>query len=75
MTGQQFVDALLKEIMAHGQLDKEYAPADLTRDAGTIGLWYRKPSTYTEQSEMQEEDLAGARAEVAPLTEKVGGSQ
>lgn len=70
MTGQEFIDALQREIMDGGKMNLEYTPADLTKDAAAVGLWYRKPS---EQEQMQEEDLKAAREETAKL-EQPGGN-
>ena len=67
MTGEEFIDALQRVIMERGKLTEVYTPADLTLDAATVGLWYRRPSSIAEQEKMQEEDLAAARKETAKL--------
>jgi hypothetical protein len=48
MTGREFLDALTNQINQHGQMEKEYNAADLTRDASGAGLWYRKANTSGE---------------------------
>ena len=72
MTGQNFIDALTRQITLRGKLDVDYTPSDLTIDAASTGLWYRKPSTYDEQAKMQAEDILAPKT---GLHEYVGGAE
>jgi hypothetical protein len=72
MTGQEFLDAMHKQLMQVGALEKEYTPSDLSRDAAVVGLWYRKPGNYQEQNEAQNADEKAARDE---MDQKIGGTK
>ncbi len=56
MTGQQFIEAMTKQIAGRGMLLREYVPADLTKDAAEIGLWYRKPTGAEEDVQAAQEE-------------------
>lgn len=73
MTGQQFLDELTKVIQTRNALLREYTPADLTRDASEVKLWFRQPSYYAEERGAAVE---GARTEVETRpTVKTGGAE
>lgn len=62
MTGQEFVNALQREIMDNGKSNARYSMTDLMHDAGAVGLWGEPLSVKSQGA-----DLSAAREEVKKL--------